>query len=280
MGLRLITADFSHGFVDSSWPRIPADTFGHGSPRIFPFRPRLLRISSLKASLRLFFGDCEFDPGQRLLLRHGSATPLSPKAFQLLELLLDRRPEALSKTELLESLWPKTFVSDASLHNLVAEIRAALDDDPRTPRFVRTVPRYGYAFHGDARPALSERSESKGPAPATDSKSAQPTGSGPRLVSRKREWPLAEGANVIGRDRECAVCIDSGTVSRRHAKIVVTNGQATIEDPGSKNGTTVDGRKVRKPVALEEGAQVRVGSVTMTYRTLDDLPSTLTQRRR
>jgi DNA-binding winged helix-turn-helix (wHTH) protein len=219
--------------------------------------------------VRLVFGDSEFDPGRRLLLRHGSAMQLSPKAFQLLEILLDRRPEAVSKTDLLERLWPKTFVSDASLHNLVAEIRAALDDDPRTPRFIRTVPRYGYAFHGDAQPA-----------PGIDSKAAQPVRSGPRLVSRRREWPLAEGSNVVGRDRDCAVCIDSGTVSRRHARIVVTNCQATIEDLGSKNGTSVDGRRVKKPVALEEGAQIRVGSVTMTYRVLDALPSTLTQRMR
>ncbi len=76
--------------------------------------------------MRVVFGECEFDSGQRVLLRHGSAVPLSPKAFQLLELLLDRRPEAVAKTELLERLWPETFVSDASLHNLVAEIRAAL----------------------------------------------------------------------------------------------------------------------------------------------------------
>ncbi|MGH9315460.1 MAG: FHA domain-containing protein [Vicinamibacterales bacterium] len=228
-----------------------------------------------RRSARLLFGDFELDPGRRLLLRHGSATPLSPKAFQLLELLLDRRPEAVSKTELLERLWPGTFVSDASLHNVVAEIRAALDDDPRTPRYIRTVPRYGYAFHGDARsalPALSERSESKG--------SERRESRGPRLVSRRSEWPLAEGSNIVGRDRDCDVCIDSSTVSRRHARIVVTNGQATIEDLDSKNGTSVDGRKVKNPVALEEGAQVRVGSVTMTYRTLDALPSTLTQRRR
>ena len=103
--------------------------------------------------MRVVFGECEFDSGRRVLLRHGSAMPLSPKAFQLLELLLDRRPEAVAKTELLERLWPETFVSDASLHNLVAEIRAALGDAPRAARFIRTVPRYGYAFHGDARPA-------------------------------------------------------------------------------------------------------------------------------
>jgi DNA-binding winged helix-turn-helix (wHTH) protein len=218
--------------------------------------------------VRLVFSDCEFDPGRRLLLRHGSAAALSPKAFQLLELLLDRRPEAVSKTELVEHLWPKTFVSDASLHNLVAEIRAALGDDSRTPRFIRTVPRYGYAFHGDARPVLSEQSE-----PPEGSK-------GPRLVTRDREWPLSEGTNVIGRDHDCAVCIDSGTVSRRHAKIVVRNGGATLEDLDSKNGTSVDGRSVKAPIALEDGAEVRIGSVTMTYRVLDVLPSTLTQQLR
>jgi pSer/pThr/pTyr-binding forkhead associated (FHA) protein len=85
---------------------------------------------------------------------------------------------------------------------------------------------------------------------------------------------------VIGRDHDCAVRIDSGTVSRHHARIVMTSGAATIEDLGSKNGTSVEGRKVTTPVPLEDGAEVRVGSVTMTFRTLDALPSTLTQRRR
>ena len=125
--------------------------------------------------MRVVFGDCEFDSGRRLVLRHGRATPLSHKAFQLLEFLLDRWPEALSKTDLLEHLWPGTFVSDAGLYNLVAAVRAALGDQPRAARFIRTVPRYGYAFHGDARPA-----------PTADVSPLAP--SGPRLVSRRREW--------------------------------------------------------------------------------------------
>ena len=100
--------------------------------------------------MHLVFGDCEFDTGRRVLLRHGRIEPLSARAFQLLHFLLDRRPEAVSKAELLDHLWPGTFVSDASLHNLVAEVRSALGDDPRMARYIRTVPRYGYAFHGDA----------------------------------------------------------------------------------------------------------------------------------
>jgi DNA-binding winged helix-turn-helix (wHTH) protein len=84
--------------------------------------------------MHLVFGDCEFDTGRRVLLRHGRVEPLSARAVQLLQFLLDRRPEAVSKAELLEHLWPDSFVSDASLHNLVAEVRSALGDDPRMAR--------------------------------------------------------------------------------------------------------------------------------------------------
>ncbi len=220
------------------------------------------------ASVHVVFGECEFDSGRRVLLRHGSVRPLAPKAFQLLELLLDRRPAAISKTEIIARLWPETFVSDGSLHNLVAELRAALGDDSRTARFIRTIPRYGYAFHGDARPA-----------PAVDNEVSRRARSGPYLVSRRREWFLFEGPNVVGRDPDCAVRIDSSTVSRRHAGIVLASGEATVEDLGSKNGTYVNGRRVEQPVPLRDRDRIRVGSVTITYRIMDTLPSTLTQRR-
>ncbi len=214
--------------------------------------------------MRVLFGECEFDSGRRLLLRHGRAEPLSPKAFQLLEVLLDRRPEAVAKEELLERLWPGTFVSEASLYNLVAEVRAALGDAPPATRFIRTVPRYGYAFHGDARSAPAV--DISGPAPA-----------GARLLLGRREWLLSEGSNLLGRDRDCAVRIDSATVSRHHARIVI-GPEASIEDLESKNGTRVNGQRVEQRVALTDGDQIRVGSVTVTYRILDRLPSTVTRR--
>ena len=215
--------------------------------------------------MRVVFGECEFDSARRVLLRHGSARALSPKAFELLELLLDRRPEVVAKTEILERLWPETFVSDASLHNSVAEIRAALGDAPRAARYIRTVPRYGYAFHGDARPA-----------PAPDA--AGTRRSGPRLVSARGEWFLADGANVVGRDPECAVRVDSADLSRRHARILVTPAETTIEDLGSKNGTQVNGERITHPVSLKDTDQIQVGSVAMTYRIADTLQSTLTRR--
>ena len=218
--------------------------------------------------MRFLFAEFEFDSGRRVLLRHGRAAPLSAKAFQLLEFLLDRRPEAVSKTELLTHLWSETFVSEASLYNLVAEVRAALGDTPRAARFIRTVPRYGYAFHGDARPA---------DAGVEAVQTARP---GPRLVSKRGDWLLAEGSNLVGRDRDCAVRIDSPSVSRHHARILVIQGKATVEDLGSKNGTYVNEEAVKTPVALEDRVEIRVGSVKMTYRIVGALPTTVTQRRR
>ena len=216
--------------------------------------------------MHVAFGECEFDSGRRVLLRHGGTRPLSPKAFDLLQLLLDRRPEVVTKHEILDRLWPDTFVSEASVHNLIAEIRGALADPPRSSRYVRTVPRVGYAFHGDAR-AVTVSDSALGAC-------------GPRLVSKRGEWILSEGPNFMGRDPDCVVRIDSTTVSRRHARILLVRGEATADDLGSKNGTQVNGHRLSGTVALRDGDLIQVGSVTMTYRAPHPIPSTRTWRRR
>lgn len=216
--------------------------------------------------MRALFGECELDTGQRLLFRHGGIKPLSPRAYQLLELLLERRPEAVAKNELVEHLWPATFVSDASLHNLVAEVRAAIGDSPRASRYIRTVPRYGYAFKADVRVASTVNA-------------SQPSLSGPRLVSNRGEWVLALGTTFVGRDHDCTVRVDSHTVSRRHARVIVTAEETTIEDLDSKNGTSVNGTRITQPVVLKEGDQIQVGSLTVTYRLAETVPSTRTIRR-
>ena len=84
-------------------------------------------------------------------LTHGSdEIHLSPKAFELLGALVLDRPKVVSKSALQQRLWPDTFVAEANLSNLIAEIREALGDRPRSPLFVRTAHRFGYAFCGEA----------------------------------------------------------------------------------------------------------------------------------
>jgi DNA-binding winged helix-turn-helix (wHTH) protein len=215
--------------------------------------------------MRLLFGEYEFDSGRRLLLRHGLAVALSTRAFLLLQVLLDRRPEAVSKGDLLEHLWPDTFVSDGSLHNLVAEVRRALGDTTSATRYVRTVPRYGYAFCGEAHLAVAPA------APRSEE-------AGACLIRGRDEWPLSDGESLVGRDRDCVVRIDAAAVSRHHARIVLSDGQAWLEDLGSKNGTLVNGWRVGGRTELEDGDEIRVGSVSLTYRVLGSLPSTATER--
>jgi DNA-binding winged helix-turn-helix (wHTH) protein len=118
----------------------------------------------------LVFNDFSLDPKTRQLLREGKERRLEPKAFDLLALLLRRRPEAVSKGEIQEQLWPGTFVSESSLTGLVTQIRQALDDDPRKARFLRTVHGFGYAFCGTVveeggRPRQSQAARRRAPAP-------------------------------------------------------------------------------------------------------------------
>src|SRR5436190_5959830 len=92
------------------------------------------------------FGDFTLDESQRQLLKGAEAIHLSPKAFQLLSILIHESPKAVSKPHLQERLWPGTFVNEGNLASTVAELRTALGDDRREARFIRTLYGFGYAF--------------------------------------------------------------------------------------------------------------------------------------
>ena len=102
------------------------------------------------------FGDVVVDTRTRELTRAGQPVALSPKAFELLLLLIESRPQAVSKRALQDRLWPDTFVVEKNLSNLVAEIRRALGDTPSSPRFIRTVQRFGYALRDAPRPSAPD----------------------------------------------------------------------------------------------------------------------------
>ena len=100
--------------------------------------------------MRIRFGRFTLDLETRQLTSDGHEIHLEPKAFDLLSALVLERPKALSKADLQERLWPGTFVTEANLSNLVAQIRAALGDPARASTFVRTAHGFGYAFCGEA----------------------------------------------------------------------------------------------------------------------------------
>ena len=199
------------------------------------------------------FGGFTVDCDTRQLLLDNEEVHLSTKAFELLIVLLANRSRVVSKTELQDRLWPSTFVQETNLAGLVAEIRRSLRDDAARPAFVRTVYRFGYRFVGEVKEA--------GRAP----RSAEPRVKLCLLVEN-RQVVLMEGPNVIGRAPDATIQIDSPSVSRYHARILVSAGEATLEDLGSKNGTSVDGERLSSPTRLSDGNVIQVGVVGLTFR--------------
>jgi DNA-binding winged helix-turn-helix (wHTH) protein len=204
--------------------------------------------------MRIRFGECVLDSETRELFVRDKTVHVQPKAFQFLELLLQNRPKAVSKSAIHEKLWPGTFVSDSTLTSLLVEVRDVIGDDARRPRYVRTVHGFGYAFFGDA----EEVREAVASAPARRISCW--------ILHAGKRTALDPGENVIGRDPGAGVFVDDPSVSRRHARIVVTEDSAALEDLGSKNGTFREERKIESPVPLEDGARLRVGTVALVFR--------------
>jgi DNA-binding winged helix-turn-helix (wHTH) protein len=217
-----------------------------------------------RESLSVRFGDCRLDPDARQLSRDGRAVPLSPKAFELLKLLVEQRPRALSKAELLERVWPGIFVSDASLARVINEIRRGVGDRARVGRIIRTVHAFGYAFAADVK--------KDGPTDVVPAVPAQCW-----FACQGREYALADGEHIVGREPGLTIRLDSPKVSRRHAAITVRGARATIEDLGSKNGTFVRGVRIGQTVALKPGDAVRIGGFRLIFHVSAELRSTETE---
>lgn len=199
--------------------------------------------------MRVRFGAFEVDLGRRLLLHEGVDVRLTPKAFELLALLIDAAPRVLQKQELHKRLWKERFVSDASLAGLIKELRHALNDHDRDTRIIRTAHGVGYSLEASL--------ERVGPTP------------GPALsrwvVIGTRRVPLEEGENVIGRDSASAIYLNANGVSRRHARILVVGNDARLEDLSSKNGTMLNKMPVSGSISLHDGDCIQVGPAIILY---------------
>jgi DNA-binding winged helix-turn-helix (wHTH) protein len=211
--------------------------------------------------MRIAFGRFTFDSDTRELLEAGRRAHVSPKAFDLLRVLLERRPNVVSKTELLDRVWPGAFVGDANLSVVIAEIRQVLGDDSKDGRYIRTVHRVGYAFSG----AVTEAA-------------AASTGYRCWLVWNERTLPLGDGEHVLGRDPRSTLHVEASGVSRRHARLTVAAGGAIMEDLGSSNGTFVQGRAIASARVLQDGDTIELGEATLTFRAWSDDAAAKTEK--
>jgi DNA-binding winged helix-turn-helix (wHTH) protein len=201
------------------------------------------------------FGPFEADLRTRELRRAGETIELQELPFRILAALLERPGELVTREELHATAWPAGVFLDFQhgLNKAVNKIRRALGDRADEPRFVATLPGRGYRFI--AKVELPESRELP-PLPRATC----------RILWDSRTIPLSEGMNVIGRDPAAAVFVDSTTVSRRHAVIVVSPEGASLEDLGSKNGTFLRGQRVDTATLLADGDELAVGSARMSFR--------------
>lgn len=210
--------------------------------------------------MRLRFGDCVFDPGARELWRAGRRVRVPPKAFGLLAMLLENRPQPLPQARLRDALWPDAHVGYTSLARVVSEVRLAVGDPARGARLIRTVPCFGYAFAGAV--VVEAGSETGAPACA--------------LVAGDREFRLPEGETLVGRGAECGLRLSSAQVSRVHAQLQVSGERAALEDRGSKNGTWVNASRIVARVELADGDEILFGTYRAVFRSSGPLGSTRT----
>ena len=141
---------------------------------------------------RYAFGDVELDTGRVLLLKGDAPVTLEPKALAVLQLLVERAPQVVDKAEIFAVVWKDTAVTDNALTRIVAQLRRALGDDARDPRYIATVSARGYRLLPDVR-----RRDAQAPPAATAPAPPAANAAAPRSAAVNRRWLVAVAALLL-----------------------------------------------------------------------------------
>jgi DNA-binding winged helix-turn-helix (wHTH) protein len=209
---------------------------------------------AVRETEEFWVGDWLVVPALNRLTMGQESVQIELKLMEVLVHLAERPGELVSKRDLMDAVWQVEAISDGTLTRAIALLRKALGDDARHPRYIETIPKRGYRFI----------------APVELLEAVPSDGLRFKLETPEGEIQLAGGDNLIGRDPEALIRIDIGGVSRRHAKIVISGPNATIEDLGSKNGTYLRGRRIQKTTRLAHGDEIRIGHKVARLRFVVD----------
>lgn len=199
-------------------------------------------------------GDWLVRPSLNRVSRGDATVHLEPRAMDVLAFLALRAGHVVAKREIIDTVWRKHFISETTLTHTIAVLRGVLGDDAHEPRYIETIPKRGYRLVAPVRAVTGGIAGlSRGACACW-------------LELGDREVHLANGETLIGRDAGCRVRIDAMGVSRRHARITVAFGRATLEDLGSKNGTYICGEEAVGPRELADNDQIGIGPTVLIFR--------------
>src|SRR5215475_6585408 len=105
------------------------------------------------------FGPFRMDTCQRLLMRNEELVPVTPKAFDTLLVLVERSGKVVEKSELMNLLWPDTFVEEGNLTFNISTLRKALARNSENGQYIETIPRRGYRFVASVREVKTETAD-------------------------------------------------------------------------------------------------------------------------
>ena len=191
------------------------------------------------------FGPFRLETSGHLLLNGSEILPLTPKALSTLLLLIENRGKTVSKSELMEKIWPDTFVEESSLARNISVLRRALDDTPERGRYIVTLAKRGYRFVGSVTETVSDYRFLEGGLPVEQS--VLPAEWNGCDVQDRATTPWATEARkpelLVGRERELAMLEGSLTQTLNGSgRVVFITGEAGI---GKTSLSDEFGRRIR-----------------------------------
>ena len=217
---------------------------------------------------RYRFADLTLDTGQRRVWRGDEEIQISKLSFNFLRALVEAAPNLLTHDQLAEAVWgPRRVITPENLSQRLMTLRHAIGERAEQPRYIEAVRAQGYRLIPDVETVQVE-------APPRDGRPIRVGADAPRkerryrtlwLISEHKQTVLIEGVNIVGRAEDARIQIDLPGVSRHHARITVTGGEAVLEDLGSKNGTLLNRQRMSVPQGLTHGDEILVGGALLRF---------------
>jgi two-component system cell cycle response regulator len=235
----------------------------------------------------IHFDDWMLDPRSGELTHGDERFRLQEQPLQVLQALLERPGQVVTREELVSRLWPKGVVDfETGLNTAMRRLRAALHDDAESPKYIETLPRRGYRFIGQIEARTPPRHDDNRTWQIGATETARGGGDcllvthAPQQHEIGRRYALNREITTIGRDHDNHIVLASQSVSRQHARIERRARSFYLIDESSTNGTLLNdfARPVREQ-RLTPGDELAIGDRLLKYLSGDDVDAQIDELR-